>query len=77
MKKYSVLIPLLLILFGCGVNKHFVNGVDGYAKVILPEYENYIIMDSRLADESKYIRLETVESFRKLIEEAIEDVGTD
>jgi len=74
-------------LSGCGlftnVNQTFVKGVDGYAQVILPEYDAYLDRDGqtskcpgcglvtppRLKPESVKLRKETVQKFRSLIDE--------
>ena len=66
MVKRFLLILLCLGMMGCSLNKHFVVGVDAYASAILPEYEAYIILDVTLSDESKRIRIQTSESFKKL-----------
>jgi hypothetical protein len=70
MRKGLAALLLAFCLAGCSVNATFVGAVDGYAGVILPEYEIYLKADPRLDPDSKRIRLETVRRFRLLIEEA-------
>jgi hypothetical protein len=63
---------ILLVFFvgGCSVNKEFVKAVDGYTKVILPEYKGYIANDTSLNEDTKRIRLQTAEKFQELVNEA-------
>lgn len=66
-------LSLCVGLSGCclftSANQTFVKGVDGYAQVILPEYEKYLDADPNLKPESKKLRKETAQKFRALIEE--------
>lgn len=68
MKRLAIV--ALLALGGCSLNQDFVRGVDGYSGVILPEYEEYVKQDPKLDDDSRRIRLQTSERFRKLVQEA-------
>ncbi|MDD3581272.1 MAG: hypothetical protein PHW74_09655 [Desulfobacca sp.] len=60
----------LLLLGGCSVNQDFVRGVDGYTKVILPEYKNYIEKDPNLSPDTKRIRLQSAAKFQQLVDDA-------
>jgi len=70
MRKCIFMILLVFLIGGCSVNKEFVKGVDGYTKVILPEYKDYISNDTTLNEDTKRIRLQTAEKFQELVNEA-------
>ena len=70
MRKCIFLIFLVFVVGGCSVNKEFVKGVDGYTKVILPEYKDYISNDTNLNEDTKRIRLQTADKFQELVNEA-------
>ena len=70
MRKCIFMILLVFVVAGCSVNKEFVKGVDGYAKVILPEYKDYISNDTNLNEDTKRIRLQTADKFQELVNEA-------
>jgi len=69
---------LLMVLFagmslfpGCFASqKLFVGAVDGYTKVILPEYKVYVTQDTTLDKDTKRIRIQTVDKFQELVDEA-------
>lgn len=69
----TLLIVLGCILVSCAPSKQFVDAVDGYTKVILPEYKVYIQEDSTLSDETKRIRTQSADNFQALIDEAKND----
>lgn len=54
---------------GCSVNQEFVKAVDGYTKVILPEYKDYITNDPELSKNTKRIRMQTADKFQELVVE--------
>jgi len=72
MKKCLVVLSLwaLVLLGGCSVNQDFVRGVDGYTKVILPEYKDYIGKDPKLSPDTKRIRIQTADKFQQLVDDA-------
>ena len=70
MRKCIFMILLVFLVGGCSVNKEFVKAVDGYTKVILPEYKDYISNDTSLNEDTKRIRLQTAEKFQELVNEA-------
>ena len=70
MRKCIFMILLVFLVGGCSVNKEFVKAVDGYTKVILPEYKDYISSDTGLNEDTKRIRLQTAEKFQELVNEA-------
>ena len=65
------------VLGGCAVDGAFVQAVDGYAAVILPEYRAYVAGDEALSVESKRIRLQTADRFEALIDAALESAADD
>ena len=65
-----LLVVVTALAGGCGVNKEFVKAVDGYAKVILPEYKNYVASDPALSEDTKRIRVQTADKFQELVNEA-------
>jgi hypothetical protein len=64
------MILLVFVVGGCSVNKEFVKGVDGYTKVILPEYKDYVASDPALSENTKRIRVQTADKFQELVNEA-------
>ena len=70
MRKCIFMILLIFVVGGCSVNKEFVKAVDGYTKVILPEYKDYISNDTNLNENTKRIRLQTADKFQELVNEA-------
>lgn len=70
MRKCIFMILLVFVVGGCSVNKEFVRSVDGYTKVILPEYKDYISNDTNLNEDTKRIRLQTADKFQELVNEA-------
>jgi hypothetical protein len=68
----TVLAPLILVvcLTGCGLNQAFVQSVDETWQVIGPRYAAYTEADPDLDEDTKRIRLRSVETFGALIEEA-------
>jgi hypothetical protein len=70
MKKCIFMILLVFVVGGCSVNKEFVKGVDGYTKVILPEYKDYVASDPALSENTKRIRVQTADKFQELVNEA-------
>jgi len=70
MRKCIFMILLIFVVGGCSVNKEFVKAVDGYTKVILPEYKDYISNDTNLNEDTKRIRLQTADKFQELVNEA-------
>jgi len=72
MRKCIITLILLtsILAGGCSVNQEFIKAVDGYTKVILPEYKNYITNDPYLNERTKRIRMQTAEKFQELIDEA-------
>lgn len=70
MRKCIFMILLVFVVGGCSVNKEFVKGVDGYTKVILPEYKDYISNDTNLNEDTKRIRLQSADKFQELVNEA-------
>ncbi|MBI2933234.1 MAG: hypothetical protein HYY16_16435 [Planctomycetes bacterium] len=71
MRKAFVIAWLALGLsVGCSTNGGFVQAVDGYAQVVLPEYRRYVQADPKLDEDSRRIRLQTADRFQQLIEEA-------
>jgi outer membrane biogenesis lipoprotein LolB len=63
------------LLAGCSLNMQFVNAVDGYTGVLLPEYKIYISKDSTLNDDTKRIRTQTADKFQELVNEAKKNGG--
>ncbi|MBW1916590.1 MAG: hypothetical protein JRI57_01005 [Deltaproteobacteria bacterium] len=72
MKKCMVILALwgLVLIGGCSVNQDFVRAVDGYTRVILPEYQDYVKQDPQLGPDTKRIRLQTADKFQQLVDEA-------
>lgn len=71
MKKILLVLLVITFIAGCkGLNEDFVRGVDGYTKVILPPYKNYIKNDTKLDADSKRIRIQTADKFQQLVDEA-------
>lgn len=70
MRKCIFMILLVFVIGGCSVNKEFVKAVDGYTKVILPEYKAYISHDTNLNEDTKRIRVQTADKFQELVNEA-------
>ncbi|MBW1985908.1 MAG: hypothetical protein JRI50_01555 [Deltaproteobacteria bacterium] len=72
MKKCMVILALwgLVLIGGCSVNQDFVRAVDGYTRVILPEYQDYVKQDPQLSPDTKRIRLQTADKFQQLVDEA-------
>jgi hypothetical protein len=70
MRKCIFMILLVFVVGGCSVNKEFVKGVDGYTKVILPEYKDYVASDPALSENTKRIRVQTADKFQELVNEA-------
>jgi hypothetical protein len=73
--KYLAGALLCLVLIcgtSCGIDKTFVMAVDGYADAILPDYERLLKADTTIPEDSKALRLKTVDEFRQLIKEAKE-----
>lgn len=62
----------LILVSGCSVNQDFVRAVDGYTKVILPEYQDYIKNDPKLSTDTKRIRIQSAEKFQELVDNAKE-----
>ena len=62
-----------VLVAGCSVNHEFVKAVDGYTKVILPEYKDYITSDPDLSEDTKRIRIQTADKFQELVDEAKEE----
>lgn len=75
MRRLILLLAAVVLLPAatCMPDQQFVKGVDGYAKVILPEYERYLDADPNLTDDDKAIRKDSANGLRALIEEAKED----
>ena len=61
----------VMALSGCTVQKEFVIAVDGYSKVILPEYKKYVQTDTALSANTKRIRNQSADKFQQLIDEAM------
>jgi len=72
MRRRNVILVVLasILIAGCSVNKEFVMAVDGYSKVILPEYKDYIANDPNLSERTKQIRMQTADKLQKLVDEA-------
>lgn len=69
-----LLVCLALPMLACsGINKEFARACQGYADAILPEYERYVAGDGSLDGDSKRIRTQAVDRFRKLLDEAVND----
>jgi|GEM_PF-2784484 len=62
----------LVWLAGCSVNQDFVRGVDGYTRVILPDYKTYVKNDAALAEDTKRIRLQAADKLQELVDSAKE-----
>jgi len=70
-RRIVILVVLASILVaGCSVNQEFVKAVDGYTKVILPEYKDYIANDPNLGERTKQIRMQTADKLQELVDEA-------
>lgn len=54
----------------CPISKQFVSACDGYSKVILPRYIEYVKSDSTISDTTKEIRVTTANQFQRLIDSA-------
>jgi hypothetical protein len=67
-----MVVMMSTVLCGCATDQGFVKAVDGYTKVILPEYKGYIQSDQNLSEDSKRIRLQTADKFQQLVDEAKE-----
>ena len=59
------ILMLISLLAGCSVDQEFVKAVDGYTGAILPEYREYVEKDSNLDAETRRIRLQTADRFRR------------
>ena len=74
MKKVLLIAVLIVAVLGmcagCTANKQFVDGVDGYTKVVLPEYKAYVQADPKLDADSKRIRVQTADKLQALVDEA-------
>lgn len=60
----------------CASEAAFYKGVQGYADVILPEYEKYVDSDPGLKPDTKKIRKDSAAGLRRLLAEekkALED----
>jgi len=84
---FPVLVAICCLLGGCSLftsaNQNFVSGVEGYADVILPEYEAYLDRDGqevkcpkcgnvvppKLSKETVELRKDTSSKFKALIQE--------
>jgi hypothetical protein len=56
----------------CSTCPDFVRAVDGYTKVILPDYRNYVNADPSLSPDTKRIRIQTADKFQELVDAARE-----
>ncbi len=63
---------LLLPAAGCAVNQEFVRSVDGYTRVILPDYKEYVEKDPALSEDTRRIRIQTADRFQELVDAAKE-----
>jgi hypothetical protein len=72
MRKLIAVLVIAAFAGGCGLNRQFVNAVDSYVTVILPEYRDYVRADPNLSEESRRQRIRTANLFEKLVEEAKE-----
>jgi hypothetical protein len=68
-----ILVFASVLVVGCSVNQEFVKAVDGYTKVILPEYKDYITNDPDLSEDTMRIRIQTADKFQELVDEAKEE----
>jgi hypothetical protein len=70
----AVAFAVLTVAAGCGsVNQKFAEGVEGYTKEILPEYEAYVKADTKIKEDTRKIRLDSAAGLRRLIETAKEN----
>ena len=68
----AVVLAGLVGLAGCSVNQDFVRGVDGYTRVILPDYKTYVTNDAALTADTKRIRLQAADKLQELVDSAKE-----
>jgi hypothetical protein len=72
-KKLVFFVTIAIItMFSCCpfAQKQFVSACNEYAKVILPDFKDYISKDSSLSDTTKQIRINTADQFQRLIDSA-------
>jgi len=63
---------VVMVALGCGANRQFVKAVDGYTRIILPEYKEYVQRDTTIAEDTKRIRIQSAEQFQALVDDAKE-----
>jgi len=69
MKRRIGIVILALLFLSC-IDKTFVQGVDSYTRVIIPEYKQYVDWDLRLSPDTKRIRKQSADKLQELIDEA-------
>jgi len=70
--KLFVSLLACVLLAGCCAHGPFIQAVDSYTKVMLPEYETYIQNDTTLSLETKQIRVQSAERFKIMVDKAKE-----
>ncbi len=66
----SLILVISMVIVGCAANQDFVRSVDGYTRVILPDYKNYVQKDPTLSDDTKRIRIQAADKFQELVDSA-------
>lgn len=66
------ILPVILILSGCSVDKTFLSAADMFVnQTVGPEYESYVTGDVVLTEAEKQVRLNNVHTFRAAVAEGL------
>lgn len=69
MKRRIGIVILVLLFLNC-LDRVFVQGIESYTDVIIPEYKRYVEQDLRLSPDTKRIRKQSADKLQELIDEA-------
>jgi len=68
--RQAILVAMLVILSGCGINKAFLQGEEAAFQAIAPTYILYIESDETIDDLSREDRMRTVRAWRFSLDKA-------
>ena len=66
----AILVAMIIVLSGCGINKAFLQGEEAAFQAIAPTYILYIESDETLDELSREDRMRTVRAWRFSLDKA-------